>query len=61
MLETGLDREKISILLNLCELGVNPEALAAIVKELRKEAAVTPKKVISGFFCFTHSPPVNGS
>jgi hypothetical protein len=24
--------------MNLCELGVNPEALAACVKEIRKEA-----------------------
>jgi len=36
ILETGLDRESLSILLELTEAGVNPEALAALVKELRK-------------------------
>ena len=39
ILNTGLDRETLSILLNLCEAGVHPEALAAVVKELRREAA----------------------
>ena len=37
ILETGLDRESLSILLELTEAGVNPEALAALVKELRKQ------------------------
>ena len=37
ILETGLDRETLSILLELTEAGVNPEALAALVKELRKQ------------------------
>lgn len=27
------------MLISLCENGVNPEALAAVVKELKKEAA----------------------
>ena len=39
ILETGLDRESLSILLELTESGVNPEALAALVKELRKQKA----------------------
>lgn len=39
LLNTGLDRETLSILVSLCELGVNPEALAAVVSELRREAA----------------------
>ena len=39
ILETGLDRESLSILLELTEAGVNPEALAALVKELRKQKA----------------------
>ncbi|KAJ1634817.1 mitotic-spindle organizing gamma-tubulin ring associated-domain-containing protein, partial [Pavlovales sp. CCMP2436] len=38
-LETGLDQETLAILLALCEQGVNPEALAAVIKELRREAA----------------------
>jgi mitotic-spindle organizing protein 1 len=37
ILNTGLDRHTLSILVGLCEAGVNPEALAAVVKELRRE------------------------
>lgn len=39
ILDTGLDRETLRILVGLCETGINPEALALIVKELRREAA----------------------
>jgi len=39
LLNTGLDRQSLSILAALCESGVNPEALAAAVKELRRETA----------------------
>jgi mitotic-spindle organizing protein 1 len=39
ILDTGLDRETLSILIALIETGVNPEALAAVVRELRREAA----------------------
>jgi mitotic-spindle organizing protein 1 len=39
ILGTGLDRETLAILVSLLETGVNPEALAAVVRELRKEAA----------------------
>ena len=39
ILDTGLDRETLSILVGLCETGVNPEALAAVVKELQREAS----------------------
>ena len=39
LLETGLDRETLRVLVGLTESGVNPEALAAAVKELRREAA----------------------
>jgi len=39
ILNTGLDRTTLSILVGLCESGVNPEALAAVVKELKREAA----------------------
>ena len=38
LLNTGLDRETLSILTSLCEMGVNPEALAAVVRELRRES-----------------------
>ena len=39
LLETGLDPETLSICVHLCEQGVNPEALASVVKELRREMA----------------------
>ncbi len=39
ILGTGLDKETLSILIGLLESGVNPEALAAVVRELRREAA----------------------
>ena len=37
ILDTGLDRHTLSVLIALCDLGINPEALAAVVKELQKE------------------------
>uniref|UniRef100_A0A803MJ44 Uncharacterized protein n=1 Tax=Chenopodium quinoa TaxID=63459 RepID=A0A803MJ44_CHEQI len=37
ILETGLDRHSLSVLIALCDLGLNPEAVAAVVKELRRE------------------------
>lgn len=33
----GLDQRQLSILASLVENGVNPEALAAVVKELKRE------------------------
>lgn len=39
LLNTGLDRQSVQLLMALCEHGVNPEALAAVVRELRREAA----------------------
>lgn len=38
ILDTGLDRHTLSVLIALCDLGLNPEALAAVVKELRQES-----------------------
>lgn len=38
ILETGLDRHTLSILISLCELGLNPDVLAAVVKELGRES-----------------------
>lgn len=38
ILDTRLDAETLSICVRLCELGVNPEALAQVIQELRKEA-----------------------
>merc|ERR1711907_774656 len=39
LLNCGLNREQLSILISLCENGVNPEALGVVVKELRREAS----------------------
>ena len=38
LLNAGLDRETLDILVKLTELGVNPEALAEVVQQLRSEA-----------------------
>ena len=38
ILNCGLDRQTLSILVSLCENGANPEALAAVVKELQRES-----------------------
>ncbi|PSN56933.1 Mitotic-spindle organizing protein 1 [Blattella germanica] len=37
LLNTGLDPETLTICIQLCENGVNPEALATVVKEVRRE------------------------
>ena len=37
ILNCGLDQRQLSILASLIENGVNPEALAAVVKELKRE------------------------
>lgn len=39
LLDTGLDRPTLAVLMELVESGVNPEALAHVVTELRREAA----------------------
>jgi len=39
LLDTGLDRTSLGLLVALCEQGLNPEALAAIVKEIRRETS----------------------
>lgn len=43
LLNTGLDRDTISVLFKLCEQGVDPEALALVVEQLRQEAASNAK------------------
>ncbi|BFZ59833.1 hypothetical protein YB2330_000854 [Saitoella coloradoensis] len=37
LLNTGLDKNTLSLCVSLCENGVNPEALAAVIRELRGE------------------------
>ena len=39
LLHTSLDEETLKVCVQLLEAGVNPEALAAVVKELRRETA----------------------
>ncbi|KAL5549430.1 hypothetical protein UlMin_004661 [Ulmus minor] len=53
MLETGLDRHTLSVLIALCDLGLNPEALAGVVKELRRETVSSSAPVAA--------PPSSGS
>src|SRR5690348_8717010 len=36
ILNTGLDKESLRLLMRLCETGANPETLALIVQELRR-------------------------
>ncbi|KAJ9593405.1 hypothetical protein L9F63_015031 [Diploptera punctata] len=43
LLNTGLDPETLTICIQLCESGVNPEALATVVKEVRREVAAIRK------------------
>ncbi|EQC41192.1 hypothetical protein SDRG_01168 [Saprolegnia diclina VS20] len=45
LLNTGLDRESLGIIVSLIEKGVNPEALAAAVKEMRR---TTSNKTLGG-------------
>ena len=39
ILNCGLDERTLALLVGLIENGVNPEALAAVVKELKRETA----------------------
>ncbi|EIN09526.1 hypothetical protein PUNSTDRAFT_101380 [Punctularia strigosozonata HHB-11173 SS5] len=39
LLNTGLDKETLATCIGMIESGVNPEALAAVIQELRREAA----------------------
>ncbi|WCJ31043.1 Mitotic-spindle organizing protein 1 [Euphorbia peplus] len=42
ILDTGLDRHTLSVLIALCDLGLNPEALAAVVKEVQTQTTSSP-------------------
>lgn len=37
LLDCGLDKETLSVCMGLLETGVNPEALAEVIKALREE------------------------
>ncbi|KIY66457.1 hypothetical protein CYLTODRAFT_398740 [Cylindrobasidium torrendii FP15055 ss-10] len=45
LLNTQLDRETLTTCVRMIESGVNPEALAAVIQELRREGA---KQAIAG-------------
>ena len=47
ILDCGLDREILSLCIALVETGVNPEALAEVIKKLRKVAAGSAKLAAS--------------
>ena len=47
LLNTGLDRATLNVLVGLTETGVNPEALAAVVKELRRESAALDASTVT--------------
>lgn len=48
ILNTGLDMETLSICVRLCEQGINPEALSAVIKELRKATEALKVRKICG-------------
>ncbi|PYH40626.1 mitotic-spindle organizing protein 1 [Aspergillus saccharolyticus JOP 1030-1] len=43
LLNTHLDRTELSLCVSLIENGVNPEALAAVIKDLRKETGAASR------------------
>jgi mitotic-spindle organizing protein 1 len=44
MLDTGLDKETLGLLVALCEAGVNPEALAHGIRELHRVSETAASK-----------------
>ena len=50
ILDTGLDRHTLSLLMALCDRGANPEALAALVRELSSAAPPTAAAAAAASF-----------
>jgi len=48
LLNADLDRQTLSVCISLIENGVNPEALASVVRELRKEGEEVKREFESG-------------
>lgn len=48
LLNANLDRQTLSICISLIENGVNPEALASVVRELKKDADEVKGEIQSG-------------
>ena len=46
LLNTGLDDETLKICVQLIEVGINPEALATVVLELRRETAAVMVRIV---------------
>jgi len=38
LLNTGLDADALALCVRLCENGANPEALATVIKEIRRQS-----------------------
>ncbi|KAI9535546.1 hypothetical protein NQZ68_003100 [Dissostichus eleginoides] len=51
LLNTGLDMESLSICVRLCEQGINPEALSAVIKELRKASETLKGRKPCSWIC----------
>ncbi|KAH7320911.1 mitotic-spindle organizing protein [Stachybotrys elegans] len=47
LLNCELDRRTLSICISMIECGVNPEALAQVIKELRQEAQHVDQQIAS--------------
>ncbi|KAL5341698.1 mitotic-spindle organizing gamma-tubulin ring associated-domain-containing protein [Aspergillus crustosus] len=43
LLNTNLDRTELSLCVSLIENGVNPDALATVIQDLRKDTAATSR------------------
>ncbi|ORZ14644.1 mitotic-spindle organizing protein 1-like protein [Absidia repens] len=41
ILNTKLDKDTLALCISLCEKGVNPEALAEVIKDLRRQNTST--------------------
>jgi mitotic-spindle organizing protein 1 len=52
LLNTGLDRETLSVCLSLTEQGINPEAVAAVLKEARKDGKIWKVRLTLYGCCF---------
>ncbi|KAI0704273.1 mitotic-spindle organizing gamma-tubulin ring associated-domain-containing protein, partial [Cytidiella melzeri] len=48
LLNTQLDKETLATCVSMIESGVNPEALAAVVQELRRENAAVSSRSPNG-------------
>jgi len=44
LLNTGLDSESLALAVRLCEQGAHPEALATVIRELRRESAAVKNR-----------------